>query len=104
MKHGRITVLASCLCKIYQIGAGKSTLLNVIGVVDIPTSGKIVVFGHDLRSKNEDFLADLRCLNVGFVFQFYNLISTLTVSENVAFPMEWTRKPENPWMPQAKQI
>jgi putative ABC transport system ATP-binding protein len=122
MKHGRITVLASSLCKIYQIGnvkiealkdvnlkvgksefavirgpsgAGKTTLLNVIGGVDRPTSGKIVVFGHDLHSKTEDFLADFRCLNVGFVFQFYNLISTLTVSENVAFPMEWTRKSEN---------
>jgi len=122
MKLGRIVVLASSLCKTYQIGdvkvealkdvnlkvrksefavirgpsgAGKTTLLNVISGIDKPTSGKIVVFGHDLGSKNEDFLADFRCLNVGFVFQFYNLISTLTVSENVAFPMEWTRKPEN---------
>lgn len=122
MKPGRIAVLVSSLCKTYQIGdvkvealkdvnlkvrkseftvirgpsgAGKTTLLNVICGVDKPTSGKIIVFGHDLSSKNEDFLADFRCLNVGFVFQFYNLISTLTVSENVAFPMEWTRKPEN---------
>ena len=44
--------------------------------------------------QDEDFLAEFRCDNVGFVFQSYNLVSTLTVAENVAFPMEWSRKPE----------
>ena len=76
-------------------GAGKTTLLNIIGGIDKPSSGKIVVFEHDLNVKDEDFLADLRCNNVGFVFQSYNLVSTLTVSENIAFPMEWARKPED---------
>lgn len=76
-------------------GAGKTTLLNIIGGIDKSTSGKIVVFGHDLGVEDKDFLADFRCNNVGFVFQSYNLVSTLTVSENIAFPMEWARKPDD---------
>jgi putative ABC transport system ATP-binding protein len=74
-------------------GAGKTTLLNIISGIDRPTSGKIIVFGEDLTEKDEDFLADFRCNDVGFVFQSYNLVSTLTVAENIAFPMEWRRKP-----------
>ena len=76
-------------------GSGKTTLLNIISSIDKPTTGKIVVFEHDLSVEGEDFLADFRCNNVGFVFQSYNLVSTLTVAENIAFPMEWTRKPED---------
>ncbi len=76
-------------------GSGKTTLLNIIGGIDKPTSGKIVVFGEDLSVKDEDFLADFRCHNIGFVFQSYNLVSTLTVAENVAFPMEWLQKQED---------
>jgi len=122
MAIDEIVVSASLLCKIYQIndvnievlkdlnlevgkgefvvisgpsGVGKTTLLNVIGGIDRPTSGKIIVFGHDLRVEDEGFLSDFRCSNVGFVFQFYNLVSTLSVSENIAFPMEWARKPED---------
>lgn len=75
-------------------GAGKTTLLNIIGGIDKPTSGKIIVFGEDLGTKNEDFLASFRKNNIGFVFQSYNLVSTLTLAENIAFPMEWSRKPE----------
>jgi len=74
-------------------GAGKTTLLNIISGIDKPTSGKIVVLGEELGTKNEDFLATFRCLQIGFVFQSYNLVSTLTVAENIAFPMEWLRKP-----------
>ncbi|MEM3627440.1 MAG: ABC transporter ATP-binding protein [Candidatus Bathyarchaeia archaeon] len=113
-------VFASNLCKTYEIGnvkvevlknlylkvdkgeftvisgpsgCGKTTLLNIISGIDKPTSGKITVFGEDLNAKDEDFLANFRCSNIGFVFQSYNLVSTLTVAENIAFPMEWTRKP-----------
>jgi len=75
-------------------GSGKTTLLNIIGGIDKPTNGKIIVGGEDLTAKDEDFLSEFRCHNVGFVFQAYNLVSTLTMAENVAFPMEWTRKPE----------
>jgi putative ABC transport system ATP-binding protein len=75
-------------------GAGKTTLLNLIGALDKPTSGKIVVFGHDLGTYDEKFLATFRSANVGFVFQSYNLISTLTALENIAFVIElagWER-------------
>jgi putative ABC transport system ATP-binding protein len=76
-------------------GSGKTTLLNMIGAIDRPTSGKVLVFGEDLADKNEDFLAGFRCAKIGHVFQSYNLVSTLTVMENVAFPMEWLRKPND---------
>ncbi|MGB9841437.1 MAG: ABC transporter ATP-binding protein [Candidatus Bathyarchaeales archaeon] len=75
-------------------GSGKTTLLNIISGIDRPTSGQVTVLGQDLALLDEDFLAEFRCMNVGFVFQSYNLVSTLTVAENIAFPMEWSRKPE----------
>ena len=74
-------------------GSGKTTLLNIIGGIDRPTKGKVSVSGEELTGKDEDFLSEFRCNHIGFVFQSYNLVSTLTVAENVAFPMEWTRKP-----------
>jgi len=74
-------------------GSGKTTLLNMISGIDRPTSGKIVVADVDLGTQNENALSDFRCNNVGFVFQAYNLVSTLTVAENIAFPMEWTERP-----------
>jgi len=74
-------------------GSGKTTLLNIIGGIDRPSRGEITVANQDLTNQDEDFLADFRCNQIGFVFQAYNLVSTLTVAENVAFPMEWLRKP-----------
>ena len=65
-------------------GAGKSTLLNLLGGLDSPTSGKITVNGRDISTLTSNELADYRAAAVGFVFQFYNLIPTLTVLENVA--------------------
>lgn len=64
-------------------GAGKSTLLNLLGGLDSPTSGKIVVDGKDISTLTNDELAEYRAAKVGFVFQFYNLVPTLTVHENV---------------------
>lgn len=64
-------------------GAGKSTLLNLLGGLDSPTSGRIMVNGKDISTLSKDELADYRAATVGFVFQFYNLIPTLTVLENV---------------------
>jgi len=74
-------------------GSGKTTLLNIVSGIDRPTKGQIIVADQDLTEKDEDFLSDFRCNNIGFIFQAYNLVSTLTVAENVAFPMEWLRKP-----------
>jgi putative ABC transport system ATP-binding protein len=73
-------------------GSGKTTLLNIIGGIDQPTSGTIKVANQDLTSLNEEQLADFRCNQTGYVFQTFNLLSTLTVAENIAFPMEWVRK------------
>lgn len=69
-------------------GAGKSTLLNLLGGLDSPTSGKIYVQGKDISKLSGDELAEYRAAKVGFVFQFYNLVPTLTVKENVALVKE----------------
>jgi putative ABC transport system ATP-binding protein len=69
-------------------GAGKSTLLNLLGGLDSPTSGKITVDGQDISCLTNNQLAEYRAEKVGFVFQFYNLIPTLTVYENIALVKE----------------
>lgn len=69
-------------------GAGKSTLLNLLGGLDSPTDGKITVDGKDISALSDNELADYRAAKVGFVFQFYNLVPTLTVYENVALVKE----------------
>ena len=69
-------------------GAGKSTLLNLLGGLDSPTEGTIRVDGQDISRLNGDQLAEYRAAKVGFVFQSYNLIPTLTVQENVALVKE----------------
>src|SRR5487761_19335 len=68
-------------------GSGKTTLLNLIGGLDRPTQGRVLVDGVDLGTLGESELADYRLTKIGFVFQFYNLISTLTALENVQMPM-----------------
>ena len=74
-------------------GAGKSTLLNLLGGLDSPTSGKITVNGRDISTLTSNELADYRAETVGFVFQFYNLIPTLTVLENVSLVKEIAGNP-----------
>ena len=74
-------------------GAGKSTLLNMLGGLDSPTEGTITVDGKDISKLTENELADYRAETVGFVFQSYNLIPTLTVIENVALVKEIAKNP-----------
>ena len=69
-------------------GAGKSTLLNLLGGLDSPSAGTITVNGKDISKLTDNELADYRAATVGFVFQFYNLIPTLTVYENVELVSE----------------
>ena len=76
-------------------GAGKSTLLNLLGGLDSPTSGTILVNGTDISRFTGNELADYRASTVGFIFQFYNLIPTLTVYENVALVSEISKNPLN---------
>ena len=64
-------------------GAGKSTLLNLIGGMDTPTSGSIKIDGEEISKYNENQLSEYRAENIGFIFQFYNILPTLTVLENV---------------------
>ena len=79
-----------------QSGAGKSTLLNLLGGLDSPTSGTIIVDGMDISTLSGNELADYRASKVGFVFQSYNLIPTLTVYENVALVREVAKQPLDP--------
>lgn len=64
-------------------GAGKSTLLNLIGGMDVPSSGAVIIDGENISKYNENKLSDYRANNVGFIFQFYNILPSLTVRENV---------------------
>jgi putative ABC transport system ATP-binding protein len=69
-------------------GSGKSTLLGLIAGLDAPTSGRIIIDGTDITALDEDALARLRGEKIGFVFQFFHLIPSLTAFENIAVPME----------------
>ena len=77
-------------------GSGKSTLLNIIGGLDIPTSGQVLYRDQDLTSADEAALTSYRRRHVGFVFQFYNLIPSLTAEENVALVTEISDAPMEP--------
>lgn len=70
-----------------ESGSGKSTLLNMLGALDTPTSGKVLIDGNDTFSMKERELTVFRRRNIGFIFQAFNLISELTVEQNIIFPM-----------------
>ncbi len=77
-------------------GSGKSTLLNILGGLDVPTEGHVVYRDHDLTEAGESALTEYRRDHVGFVFQFYNLIPSLTARENVALVTEISTNPMTP--------
>lgn len=77
-------------------GAGKTTLLNIIGGMDTLTSGQIVIDGRDISSLNTRELAEYRRHDIGFVFQFYNLIPNLTALENVEIASQLSQNPRDP--------
>ena len=76
-------------------GSGKSTLLHLLGCVDRPTSGKVYINGTDIFAMNDDELAIFRRRQVGIIYQFYNLIPTLTAEENIALPWKLDGRKEN---------
>jgi len=77
-------------------GSGKSTLLNILGGLDVPTAGTVTYRGQNLTSADERALTMYRRRNVGFVFQFYNLIPSLTARENVALVTDIVERPMRP--------
>jgi putative ABC transport system ATP-binding protein len=87
IRRGELCVL------IGRSGSGKSTLLNLIGGIDVPTAGEIVVDGLPLAGTSESARTLFRRHHVGFVFQFFNLIPTLTVEENLRLPLELNGRP-----------
>lgn len=76
-------------------GSGKSTLLHLIGGVDKPTQGKVIIDGKDIYSFNEDKLAIFRRRQVGLIYQFYNLIPILNVVENITLPLDLDNRKTN---------
>jgi putative ABC transport system ATP-binding protein len=85
-------------------GSGKSTLLNLIGALDKPTKGKIFIDGIDIEKMNESKLATLRREKIGFVFQFFNLIGSLTALQNVELPMIFQGMPHKRRIKRAKEL
>jgi putative ABC transport system ATP-binding protein len=75
-------------------GSGKSTLLNLIGAVDRPTRGRVFLADAETSALDESRLTALRRTSIGFIFQFFNLIPTLTVFENVSFPLALAKRPK----------
>lgn len=75
------------VCIIGPSGSGKSTMLHLIGCLDKPTKGKVLIDGKDVSKLNDNKLAEIRREKIGFVFQFFNLYPTLTALENVELPM-----------------
>lgn len=70
-----------------QSGSGKSTLLYILGGLDKPSKGKVLMNGTDISHFNDDKMSIIRRRNIGFVFQFYNLIPNLNVEENIMLPL-----------------
>ncbi|MEI9913851.1 MAG: ABC transporter ATP-binding protein [Candidatus Saccharibacteria bacterium] len=85
-------------------GSGKSTLLGLLGGLDQPTSGEILVDKQDIANMNDHSLIHYRCLKIGFVFQNYNLVPNLTAVENVMLPMEFAHVPKAQRISRAKEL
>nr|UWI51980.1 ABC transporter ATP-binding protein [Clostridioides difficile] len=87
-----------------QSGSGKSTLLYILGGLDAPTSGKVYMNGTDISHFNDDKMSIIRRRNIGFVFQFYNLIPNLNVEENIMLPLLLDGKKMNDYKKQLNEI
>ncbi len=85
-------------------GSGKTTLLNLLSAIDAPDSGQVLIDGTDIHQLAEPYRTLLRRQQLGFVFQFFNLIPTLTVGENIALPLELTGHPGSQINPRVNQL
>ena len=85
-------------------GSGKSTAMNMIGCLDVPSKGKILLEGKDISQMTESSLAQIRGKKIGFIFQQFNLIPTLTALENVTLPMIFQNVPKEERMDKARKL
>jgi putative ABC transport system ATP-binding protein len=85
-------------------GSGKTTLLNLIGALDRPTEGKVRIKGTDIAKLNDDELAELRNREIGFVFQFFNLVARMSALKNVEMPMAFASIPPDERKRRAKEL
>lgn len=102
-KAGKLEVLKNINFKIHKgefvaiagpSGSGKSTMMNIVGVLDIPSKGKVYLKNENVAHMDESELATIRSETIGFIFQQFNLVPTLTALENVMLPMEFLEIPE----------
>ena len=88
LKHATFSVpRGEFLAVVGESGSGKSTLLNLLGALDVPTSGRVYIDGKDTFSMKDEELTVFRRRNIGFIFQSFNLIPELTVEQNIIFPL-----------------
>ena len=85
-------------------GSGKSTLMNIIGCLDSPTAGSYILNGQDVSKMPDDNLADVRNIEIGFVFQQFNLLPRLTAAENVALPLVYAGVPKKQRIERALEV
>jgi putative ABC transport system ATP-binding protein len=85
-------------------GSGKSTLMNILGCLDSPTSGRYILNGKDVSTMPDDDLADVRNIEIGFVFQQFNLLPRLTAAENVALPLVYAGIPRKQRIERALEV
>lgn len=85
-------------------GSGKTTMLGLIGGLDVPTSGQVILGGQDISQMKEKQLAQVRNRTIGFVFQFFNLVPTLSALENVMLPIQFDKKPQFKPEERAKEL
>jgi putative ABC transport system ATP-binding protein len=85
-------------------GSGKSTSMNMVGCLDVPTKGKVFLSGKDISKMSESRLAQIRGRKIGFIFQKFNLINTLTAKENVMLPMMFQNKPSEERSKKAEEL
>ena len=94
----------SLSCIIGPSGHGKSTLMHIIGGLDKPSSGNVILNGINITELNENKLAELRSKKIGFVFQFFNLLQTLTALENIETALMFSKTPQKEQRAKAKKL